>query len=399
MLLVLMLGWATLYADRTCLYPLLSVIAGDLSLSSTQAGTLTGAYFITYVAMQIPAGMAGDNWGFKRVMMIMFVIAGLGMFGLGTLGRTYSLLIFFSALSGMGAGAYFPTCYGTLFQVVSHERRALSAAIVDIGMSMGLFIGMAMSGPVYEAVGSYRLPFLLLSIPTLAMVFLVKFLLPKVERAPTPSLKDYLALFGDMDIWKINFTTFTSLYGFWVAMAWGPTFLKVERGFSLSQAGFFTGLMAITAIPAGLYWGRLSDRINRKLVALIVLAASALSLLLLTKITSMPGIIITLLVYGMLSNSAICPVMAAWLGDVVSTRHPGKMGAATGFYNCVVMSSAIFAPIISGFLRDMTDSLEPAFWAAGGLIFAGTAVVLITPLFRFRNQKQSNAENLRRKTS
>lgn len=387
MLLVLMLGWATLYADRTCLYPLLSVIAADLSLSSTQAGTLTGAYFLTYVAMQIPAGIAGDKWGFKRVMMIMLVIAGLGMLGIGTLGRTYSLLIFFSALSGMGAGAYYPTCYSTLFHVVSPDRRALSSAIVGIGMSIGLFIGMTMSGPVYEAVGSYRLPFLILSVPTLAMAILVYFLLPKVKCDSIPSLKDYLALFRDMDIWKINFATFTSLYGFWVAMAWGPTFLKVERGFSLSQAGFFTGLMAITAIPAGLYWGRLSDRINRKLVALIVLPASALVLLLLTKIPSRPGIIIILLVYGMLSNSAIQPVMVAWLGDVVSKRHPGKMGAATGFFNCATMSSAILAPIISGFLRDMTDSLVPAFWAAACLILAGTAVVSVMPLFRGNRQR------------
>jgi len=384
MLIALMLGWATLYADRTCLYPLLSVIAGDLSLSSTQAGSLTSAYFIVYVTMQIPAGIAGDNWGLKRVMMIMFAIAGLGMFGLGTMGKTYPLLVLFSALSGMGAGAYYSTCYGTLFQVVSPDRRALSGAIIGIGMSMGLFIGMTLSGPVYEAVGNFRLPFLILSVPTFAMVAVIHFLLPRVKCAPTPALRDYLALFRDMDIWKINFATLASLYGFWLAMAWGPTFLKVERGFSLSQAGFFTGLMAITAIPAGLFWGRLSDRVNRKLVALIVLPASALVLVLLTKVTSMTGIVVTLMVYGMLSNSAIVPVMVAWLGDVVSKRYPGKMGAATGFFNCVVMSSAIFAPVISGFLRDLTDSLEPAFWAAGGIMMAGATLVFFTPLFRGR---------------
>jgi len=315
----------------------------------------------------------------------MFGIAGLGMLGLGTMGKTYPLLILFSALSGMGAGAYYSTCYGTLFQVVSPDRRALSGAIIGIGMAMGLFLGMTLSGPVYEAMGNFRLPFLILSVPTFAMIAIIHFFLPKVKCAPTPALKDYLALFRDMDIWKINFATLASLYGFWLAMAWGPTFLKVERGFSLSQAGFFTGLMALTAIPAGLFWGRMSDRINRKLVALLVLPASALVLVLLTKVTSMTGIVITLMIYGTLSNSAIVPVMVAWLGDVVSTRYPGKMGAATGFFNCVVMSSAIFAPFISGFLRDLTQSLEPAFWAAGVIMLAGAVVVFFTPLFRGKN--------------
>lgn len=379
-IIALMLGWAVLYSDRTCLYPLLSVIADNLSLTSAQAGSLTSAYFLTYVIMQIPAGLAGDRWGLKKVMIAMFIIAGLGMLGLGTMGNSYYLLLLFSALSGMGAGAYYPTCFGTLFQVVSPSRRAFSAATIGIGMAMGMLIGMTMSGPVYNLLGSYKAPFLILSIPTFAMIFIFSRYLPSIKDPDTPALRDYLALFRDKDLWKINFATFTSLYGFWVAMTWGPTFLKAERGFSLSQAGLFTGLVAITAIPAGLFWGRLSDRTNRRIVAATVFPISAVMIFLLSRVSSFTGIIVILLIYGMLSNSSIISVMVAWMGDIVSIRYPGKMGAASGFFNCTVMSSAIIAPLISGYLRDMTDSLVPAFWAASAIIIVGTLVTLITPL-------------------
>lgn len=63
MLWTLALGWAVIYADRTCLYPLLAVIAESLGISSVQAGALTSAYFFFYVAMQIPAGILGDRHG------------------------------------------------------------------------------------------------------------------------------------------------------------------------------------------------------------------------------------------------------------------------------------------------------------------------------------------------
>lgn len=379
-LFALMLGWTALYADRTCLYPLLSVISQDLSLTSAQAGSLTSAYFLTYVIMQIPSGLAGDRWGLKKVMISMFVIAGLGMLGLGTLGNSYYLLLFFSAMSGMGAGAYYPTCFGTLFQVVSPSKRAFSAATIGIGMAVGMLIGMTMSGPVYNSMGSYKAPFLILSIPTFAMILVFNKMLPSIKDPNTPDLKDYLALFKDKDLWKINFATFTSLYGFWVAMTWGPTFLKIERGFSLSQAGLFTGLVAITAIPAGLFWGRLSDRTNRKIVTAVVFPLSAAMIFILSKVTSFPGLIITLMIYGMLSNSSIISVMVAWMGDIVSLRYPGKMGAASGFFNCTVMTSAIIAPLISGYLRDITNSLVPAFWAASAIIVVGTFITLFTPI-------------------
>jgi len=380
MLRALMLGWIVLYADRTCLYPLLAVIAKDLSLSSAQAGSLTSAYFITYVAMQIPAGIIGDSIGLKKIMMTMFFFAGLGMAGLGLLGNTYYLLILFSALSGIGAGAYYPASFGTIFQVVPSNRRAISSAIISVGMAAGMFIGMTISGPVYEFSGNYRIPFLILTIPTFAMIAAVKYFVPAVDKSSPPSLRDYLVLFRDKDIWKVTFSSFTSVYCFWVAMTWGPVFLQSERGISLSQAGLFTGLVAITSIPTGLFFGRLSDKTGRKKIAALILPLSALPILLLTRVTSYPAIIFTLLLYGMLSNNAIIPVMEAWLGDIVSQNYPGKMGAATGFFNCLIMSSAIIAPVLSGFLRDLTGSLVPAFIAASCIIFAGTLVIFITPV-------------------
>ncbi|MDR7868680.1 MAG: MFS transporter [Sporomusaceae bacterium] len=372
-------GWAVLYADRTALYPLLSVIAGEFALSSTEVGLLTSTYFLLYLVLQIPAGMAGDRWGLKRVLLVTYALAGAGVIGLGLAGANYAWLLFFVGLHGLGAGGYYPAAYGTMLQVVPPERRGISAAVVGTGMAAGLLAGLAMSGPVFEWLGSWRAPFVLLSIPTFLMLGFFQLAVPEVKSAAACSWRDYRAILGDRELWLINIVTFTALYGFWVAVTWGPTFLKLERGFSLGQAGLYTGLVALTALPAGLLWGRLSDRYGRKPLALMVLPCAALTLGTLSQVTSPPAIIAALLAFGLFSNSAFTPIMAAWTGDIVSRRYPGLMGAAIGVFNFVVMSAAIVAPTVSGFLRDATGSLVPAMLAGSALVLCGSLLLLLLP--------------------
>ncbi len=379
MLYSLMLGWALLYADRTSMYPLLSVIGNRLGISSALAGSITSAYFLTYVLMQIPSGFAGDRWGLRRVLLVMFGVAGIGIIGLGLFGTSYASLLVFSALHGLGAGAYYPACYGTMLSVVPPERRGFSSGLIGVGMAFGILGGMTVSGPVFEWSGSFRTPFLLLGIPTLCMLPVFFRYIPGTKAGVQPSRLEYLRLFRDPDIWKINLATFASLYGFWVAVTWGPTFLKAERNFSLSQAGLYTGLVALSAIPAGILWGRLSDRIGRRRVAVFVLPASAVALFLITVVSSTPAIIASFLLFGVFANSAFVPTMVSWIGDIVSARYPGSMGAAIGFFNGFVMSSAIFAPIVSGVLRDITSSLVPAIHTGCGIILLGTVLLFLIP--------------------
>jgi len=380
MIVVLILGWAVLYADRTALYPLLSVIAETLGISSAQAGSITSAYFLFYVLLQIPSGLAADRWGTKRVLLFMFALSGAGILGFGLFGNTFSLLLLFSALHGLGAGAYYPCCFGTILATVPPEKRGISSGFIGMGMALGILGGMAVSGPLYEFFGHYRPPFLVLAVPTVLMLFaFIRFLPDTRNSSGSPSLSVYLRLFKDRDIWKINMATFCSLYGFWAAATWGPTFLQAERGFSLSGSGLYTGLIALSALPGGVLWGRLSDRFGRRKIASIVLPASGAALFLLTRAQGAPLIVSTLLLFGIFSNTAFSPVAVSWIGDIVSKRHPGSMSAAVGFFNATIMSSAVIAPLVSGFLRDVTGSLVPAILAGAALMFAGTVMLLLTP--------------------
>lgn len=386
MLWALTLGWAVIYADRTCMYPLLAIISEELGISSAQAGALTSAYFFFYVAMQIPAGILGDRFGLKSVLLANYAIAGAGILGLGLFGNSYQALLLFAALHGLGAGAYYPAAYGTVLSQVEPSRRGWSSAIIGMGMALGLIGGLAMSGPVYTWLGSYQAPFILMSLPTFAMLPVFWRNIPECRSKTAVAWQSYRRILTDPDLWRINIATFCALFGFWVAVSWGPTFLKAERGFSLGQAGLFTGLMAITAVPAALAWGKLSDRAGRKKVSIAVLPLSAISLYLLS-IAHGPAIIAVLLAFGLFSNSAFTPVMVAWTGDITGKRYPGSTGAAVGIYNCIIMISAIVAPMASGYLRDLTGSLAPAIVAGSIVMAAGTVLLFGIPEMNDEQQK------------
>lgn len=393
MIPALILGWAVLYADRTALYPLLSIIADDLAISSTRAGAIAGAYFLFYSLLQIPSGFAADRWGGKRVLIIMFALSSLGILGFGLMGSSFPLLLAFSALHGFGAGAFYPSCFGTMLSAVPPEKRGLSSGLIGMGMALGILGGMAVSGPLYHFFGSYRTPFVFLAVPTFLMLPVFARFLPAGRTGASPSLTAYKKLFRDRDIWKINLASFTSLYGFWAAATWGPAFLQAERGFSLSQSGLYTGLIALTALPGGVLWGRVSDRLGRKKTSLMVLPVSAVALFVLTRAESPGAIIATLLFFGLFSNTAFTPISVAWIGDIVSRRYPGSMGAAVGFFNGLIMSSAVLAPMVSGFLRDVTGSLSPAILAGSLLMAGGSVLIAFTPEVRSEEQEEKTEES------
>ena len=380
MLLVLAAGWAVTYANRTVIYPLLSIIAAEYSLSSADAGWLTGSYFFAYLLLQVPAGILGDRFGMKRVMVWTYAIAAIGAIGLGLVVGNYAAMVLCMAVNGFGAGGFYPSSFGMMVQKTEPGRRAFSSALIGTGMALGLLAGMTIGGTVYEMFPSIRLPILIVALPTVLVLVLFYIYLPDTQGAPAPMLAQYRAILLDWDLWRINLTTFTALYGFWVAVTWGPTFLKVERGFSLGAAGFYTGLMAVSAIPASMFWGRLADRIGRKKVAAFVLPSSAMVLLLLSFLENHAVLIGMLVLFGMLSNTAFVPSMIAWSADIVEKRHPGLTGVSVGIFNGSIMFSAVIAPVVSGFLRDQTGSLAPAIVAAALLMIGGTLLLLTIPV-------------------
>ncbi len=368
-------GWAVIYADRTALFPLLPAISNEMGLSAVQAGAIASAYFLAYIAVQPAAGYLGDRLGLKRVLVAMVLLAGLGLSALALLADNYPALLLLIAVHGAGAGVYYPAAFSITMYTVPPERRGLGSALINSGMSLGLALGLVAAGPLYLATGTWRAPYLAMALPTLAMalVFLLG-IRPVAPRAA--STGGSLAILSDRTLLCLNATSFCSIYGFWSVVTWGPTFMQDERGLGLGASGAFTALVAVAAIPAGLLLGRISDRAGRRRLALVLLPVAAASIVLLASARSIPALVLALLIYGLAGKLAIDPVLVSWVGDRATVTGPHSMGIAMGLFSFSGMSAAVVAPLVNGWIKDATGSLEGGLYLSAAVVLAGVAFTL-----------------------
>jgi MFS family permease len=367
----LALGWAFIYASRTCLYPLFPVIAAALGITSAQTGRLSSISFIFYVVLQIPAGLLMNRLGTKRCLISGCAASGFALLGAGLLGGSYGALLFFFALQGVGDSFFYTAAQTTIVTHAPPERKSLYSALLGIGMSIGVLTGLGLSHSLYTAFADYRAPFFLSAFPMLAAAGMTALFVPNVAPSGTASFRDYIPLFRDTDIWRLSGAMFCLLYGFWVCLNWGPTFLRVERGFVAEQAGFYSGLLALASIPGGLLWSRLTGRFRRKTILAAALSLCALFLFCVANARSFPAIAASLLGLGFCSNTAVVPVAVLWVSQLAGPRYPGKVTVAIAFFNCILIASAIVAPALSGLIRDLSGSLAGAIFLAAGVVFSG----------------------------
>ena len=370
------MGWATVFLNRTALYPLLPVLQEEFSLSATKAGILPSAYYFFYVVFQIPVGLFGDKIGLKRMLVITYAASAIGLLVMGLLARNYVVLLLCMVLYGGGASGFHPMAFSITIKSVAAKRRGFALALINSGSSVGLVLGLSVAGPAYLSTGSWRLLFVLLAAPTLLLALLFAWRVRAVRRdgavwsGPGRLLRDKNLLF-------IYLASFCSLYAFATVVVWGPTFFLRERGFDLGVAGLFTAVIAMSGIPAGLLLARLSDRIGRKAIALLLMPVAALALVGMTFTGAVWALVLLLLIYGATGKLAWEPIAVAWLGDHATASRPESMGTALALFGTVGMSSSIAAPGVAGWIQDTTGSLEGAFVLAALVLLCGSFCMLV----------------------
>lgn len=355
---------------------MLPIIAADFGLSAAQAGALTSCYFVVYTLMQAPPGIIGDRIGLKRVLLVTYTLAGLGLLAIGLFAHSYLLLAGCIALHALGAGAYYTTAYATTLQTVPPAVRGIASAVVNSGMALGLAVGLAASGPVYIATQSWRMPFLLLAAPTLAMA--VVFALVLRDTRPPAAVRTKLGeILGDRQLLALNAAGFCSLYGFFVIITWAPTFFQSERGLSLAVAGAYTAVVAIASLPAGMLLSRFSDRIGRKRVSLVLFPLAALAIYLVASVHTSEALILALVFYGLVGKLAWDPIAIAWVGDIASRSKPDAIGSAIGVFSTCAISAAVVGPVLSGWIKDVTGSFEGALYLGAAVVACGFLFALV----------------------
>jgi DHA2 family multidrug resistance protein-like MFS transporter len=177
--------------DLTVLNLALPTIATDLHASTSDLQWIADAYSLVLAAAMLPAGMLGDRFGRKKVMIVALIL-----FGASSAACAYATstgeLITARAVLGIGAAAIFPLSLSVIPVLFAPEERQKAIAL----MASATFI----SFPIGPIVGGYLLDHFwwgsvfLINVPVVVLALIaVAILLPESRSAQRPSV-DYLGV-------------------------------------------------------------------------------------------------------------------------------------------------------------------------------------------------------------
>jgi MFS transporter, DHA2 family, multidrug resistance protein len=131
--------------DLTVLNLALPTISGDLHASTSDLQWILDSYSLVLAAVMLPAGLLGDRFGRKNVLL-----AALVLFGVSSAACAYATsvgeLIAARAMLGIGAAAIFPLSLAVIPVLFTQEERQKAIALIASATFISFPIGPIVGG-------------------------------------------------------------------------------------------------------------------------------------------------------------------------------------------------------------------------------------------------------------
>lgn len=246
-------------------------LATEFSLSSSELGLLTSAYFLAFAAMQIPVGIFLDRYGPRRVTsgLLLVLAAGAGAFAIA--GGVGSLALG-RALIGVGASA---CLMGSMKAYSIWFPLDRMATLNGWTMAIGALGAVAATAPVEFAASrvGWREMFGSLAMITLAVAACMFLLVPEkivpgARELWSEQVGKIASIFKVPAFWRIGIPlivlqgTYQALFGLWL-VPW----LVDTQDLSRSAAAQWLMWAALTYAVASVFFGQGADRLAGRGVA------------------------------------------------------------------------------------------------------------------------------------
>jgi predicted MFS family arabinose efflux permease len=354
------------YMDRMALAVLSPLVKADLDLSDAELGLLIGlAFSLFYAVCGIPIGRWADR-GVRRNIIAVAITIWSVMTALS--GAAQNFLQLFALRMGVGAGEAGSMAAGAsiVCDYVPLKRRAGALAVVACGSAVGILAGMALAGWLGEIFG-WRLTFLILGVPGLALAVIVRLTLREPVRGSFDSIRDdrppdsLVATLGHL--WRCRtyrlITLFLVANGFvqYGLNQWWPSFYARLFGLDLPTVGVYVGIAVGASGGIGvLAGGLLANKVAKRgvqyplMLSAVALAVSAPTALASLFVSSASVSIVLVAVTGLLWGTSNGPVLAAQY-SVVTSRMRGTAGSVSIFM--IAVFGFGLGPFGVGLLSDM----------------------------------------------
>ncbi|WP_431225241.1 MFS transporter [Serratia sp. L9] len=271
-------GYAMDGFDLLILGFMLPVITYELSLTSSEAGSLVTWTLIGAVIGGVIFGHLSDRFG--RIRMLTMTILMFSLFtGLCAVAVGYWDLLAYRTLAGIGLGGEFGIGMALIAEAWPAEKRNRASAYVGMGWQLGVLAAAFLTPLLLPYIG-WRGMFLVGLLPALVSFLIRRTMGEPEEFTQQKSSEQQLSftqrvklLFKDRATGKASLGIFilcsVQNFGYYGLMIWMPTYLAKNFGFSLTKSGVWTGVTVIGMTFGIWLFGILADRFPRWIIFVI----------------------------------------------------------------------------------------------------------------------------------
>ena len=365
-----MLGFSTYAA-------LLPELRDAWSLSNSQAGIVSGMFFVGYIGTVSLWTALTDRADARKIYLAGSVLAALGGLGFGVLASGFASAVLFQALLGVGIAATYMPGLRLLSERVSGPSQSRYVAFYTSFFGIGTALSLAIAGFTAPALG-WRSAFSLSAVgPVLAgaLVYFSLGALPRRHAAARFSIATLLPLRAWRQVladrasagYTLGYAAHClELFG---SRAWMVAFLAFSASLHPGPsfpwpAAAIAAIVNLLAVPASIFGNEVALRIGRRRWILMVMAASGSSGMLLA--FSAPwhwALVLGLLIaYSMF----VMAESATLTAGLVATASAEPRGAAMGLYSLAGFAGGMLGPVIFGAALDAAGGAhELSAWIAG----------------------------------
>ncbi len=362
LVILLALGVIIAYIDRT---NLAIALASDqfktfFALSDTGRGVLNSVFFWSYTVMQIPAGLLVDRMGVKRPMAVSLVLWCLLAATTAAAGAFWQLVAV-RLLLGVAESTLFPAGLAWLARNVEERQRGLAAGIFVSGSKWGPAIASPLATWLILNHG-WRVMFFALGIA--GVLWVIPWLLlaepdhARDRRAAKAVPISFRDLFRTRAIWATVIGTFCYNYFLFFSLTWLPAYLVESRNLTLSSMSVYTmfsfagtGIVAILAgAAADMMIRRGSSAVNvRRWFTIAGLLAASTEVF--GAMSASTSVAVFFAIFSMTGLGLATANYWAITQTLLPRVAPGRVA---GIQNTALNLAGIVAPIITGWLKQIT---------------------------------------------
>jgi predicted MFS family arabinose efflux permease len=331
--------------------PVLPLMISELRLTYAQSGLLMSLFALPGLLISLPGGYLSDRYPMKPLGAGCFILMVGGILLVG-LGRDLRVLWLGRGIAGIGGLTLSILLPKLLSQWFQKKELGLAMGIFNTGVPLGSVLCFGLFGKIGNLWG-WRIPILLTGIYSLitAILLLSFYQLPSSQTLENRKQEGLCQSVKEMGspIWWVGVSWLWFNAAFVSFATFAPSFF-FQKGFTIEQSGFLTGIPLLGSLFLSPLMGYLVDRFRHQ-GWLIAIGGIGLSVLMLSFNFSLSFFLLVTLM-GIFSAMIPAPIYSFPPGLL----RPDNLGLGFGVISTCSSIGLSLGPYFVGKAKDLTDS-------------------------------------------